>query len=72
MPEFVASRRLPSSPPGEFADGADPDADAKGRLEVESGGEAETDDATIFMVLVVNDETTELGDGAAELTPKPI
>jgi len=52
-------RGLPSPPPGEFADGAaeDPDADAEGRLEVESDGEAETDGATVFMVLVVNDGT---------------
>ena len=82
MPEFVVSRRLPSPPPGEFADGAaedpDPDADAEGWLEVESGGEAETDDASVFMVLVVDDGlalcVTELGDEGAvsKLTPNPI
>jgi hypothetical protein len=58
VPEFVVSRGLPS-PPGEFADGAedpDLDADAEGRLEVGPDGEAETDGATVFMVLVANDD----------------
>ena len=37
VPEFVVSRRLPSPPPKEVADGVaeDPDPDAEGRLEVE-------------------------------------
>ena len=48
------SRRLPSPPPEDFADA---NVDAEGRPEVGSDGEAETDDATAIMVLVVNDET---------------
>lgn len=60
MPKFVVSRGLPSPPPKEVADGVaeDPDPDAEGRLEVEPGEEAETDDdIAVFMVLAVNDET---------------
>ena len=59
MPKFVVSRGLPSPSPEVVADGVaeDPDLDAGGWLEVESGEEAETDDdIAVFMVLAVNDE----------------